>query len=760
MEPNELEYISEDHLSIHDYIRILLRSRWIIVGSFVLVLAAAVYISYTATPVYEAVSTIMIDKNGTMERTIFDYSAFGNQNTLIANQMEIIKSRNLAERVVRRLDLSDVRDSLSLFQPNEDGEYKTLRGMVGIIQNNTEVNNKRDTDIIEIKTRANSAFEAAYIANAIADEFRLSDAEANRSEISDLRIFLEKQLRSKGEELRLSEERLKEYKEREKVASLDEETNLLVTRLASLEALLEEAQIGLESNQEMKASLEAQLEERKQTLPSDLSEISTPYLLSLQQQYAQAVSDRTKFQTAVEVEVQGVNKRHFEAQLKQYDDQINALKQKLEEEARKISGSNMVKDPFQISQELITRLLTTDTEIKTFATKIEALQDVVNQYAIRLEILPEKVLELARLERQRKVDEQTYMMMTQKLEETKIQEQGQSKNVRIIDPAIEPFFPVSPKKKMNVMLGALLGLGLGVGVAFLIEYFDNTVKTPDDIQRLGFNTIVTIPKISMDKMEKKLERKLEKLGPIEGKKIEARLITHLDPKSPVSESYRTLRTNLQFSKVDQKLKSILITSSGPKEGKSTTAANLAIALAQAGNKVVLIDGDLRRPVVHSIFGMDKEDGLTNHFMGTLSYKKLARKTIIDNLSVITSGVLPPNPSELLASDKMQELLKQLQEDYDIILVDSPPVIAVTDAAILSTKVDGTILIVSSGQTNRDAVQRARDLLENVDARILGVLLNGVDLQGMYGSYYYYYYYHYYYNYYSKPGKKHKRSRRY
>jgi tyrosine-protein kinase Etk/Wzc len=212
--------------------------------------------------------------------------------------------------------------------------------------------------------------------------------------------------------------------------------------------------------------------------------------------------------------------------------------------------------------------------------------------------------------------------------------------------------------------------------------------------------------------------------------------------------------------VDQKLKSILITSSGPKEGKSTTAANLAIALAQAGNKVVLIDGDLRRPVVHSIFGMDKEDGLTNHFMGTLSYKKLARKTIIDNLSIITSGVLPPNPSELLASEKMQELLSQLQDDYDIILVDSPPIIAVTDAAILSTKVDGTILVVSSGQTNRDAIQRARDLLENVDARILGVLLNGVDLQGMYGSYYYYYYYHYYYNYYSKPGKKHKRSRRY
>jgi tyrosine-protein kinase Etk/Wzc len=158
--------------------------------------------------------------------------------------------------------------------------------------------------------------------------------------------------------------------------------------------------------------------------------------------------------------------------------------------------------------------------------------------------------------------------------------------------------------------------------------------------------------------------------------------------------------------------------------------------------------------------MDKEDGLTNYFMGTIPYKKVVRNTIIDNLYIITSGVLPPNPSELLASTKMQELLDQLQSDFDVILVDSPPIIAVTDAAILSTKVDGTILVVSSGKTNRDAIQRARDLLEDVNSRVLGVLLNGIDLQGMYGSYYYYYYYHYYYNYYSKPGKKRRRSRKY
>jgi len=256
----------------------------------------------------------------------------------------------------------------------------------------------------------------------------------------------------------------------------------------------------------------------------------------------------------------------------------------------------------------------------------------------------------------------------------------------------------------------------------------------------------------MDKYEKKLERKLEKMGTVEGRKIESRLITHLDPKSPVSEAYRTLRTNLQFSKIDHKLKTLLVTSSGPKEGKSTTAANLAIALAQVGQKVVLVDADLRRPVVHSIFGMEKDEGVTNYLMETIPYEKILKKTFHENLFVIPSGVLPPNPSELLASKSMEAMMQKLQQDFEVIIFDSPPVIAVTDAAILSTKVDGTILVVNSGNTNRDALARGNALLESVDAKLLGVLLNGVNVEGMYGSYYYYYYHHYY----SKPGRKKKR----
>ena len=749
IENNEQEF--ESQVSLNDYLRIMYRGRWIIVLSFIIVFLSTVYFTFTSSPVYEASTSIIIESTGAMERSLFDMNPFGNQSTLIANQIEILKSRTLAERVVKQLDLSDVRDSLQIFQPDDEGGYLTLRSMVRIIQESMEIEHRKETDVIEIKYQAGSMFESAYIANTIADQFQLANSEANRIEINELRKFVETQMYKKGEELRRSEEQLREYQERKKVASLDEETTELVNRLAEVEALFEGAQIELKSKLEMKSSLEEKLEERKETLSSDLSEISTPYINSLQNTLAQLVAERTRYVISVEMEVDPANKRHFQEKIKGYDINIKALKEKLEEEAKKISISSMVQDPFRLSQELVTQLITIDADVKSVSAKINALQDVVRDYNNKLESLPEKVLELARLERRRKVDEQTYILMTQKLEETKIQEAAQSKNVRIIDEAIEPLFPVSPKKKLNIMLGALIGLGLGVGLTFLIEYFDNTIKTHEDLERMGFNILASIPKIEMDKYEKKLESKLEKFGSIEGKKIEARLITHLDPKSPVSESYRTLRTNLQFSKVDRHIKTILVTSSGPKEGKSTTAANLAIAMAQVGHKVALIDADLRRPVIHSIFGLNKDEGITNYLMETISYDKLAKKTFLDNLWIMPCGVLPPNPSELLASRKMEDMLTKLRNDFDIIILDSPPVIAVTDAAILSTKVDGTILVVNSGQTNRDALTRANVLLDNVDTKLLGLLINGIDVDGIYGSYYYYYYHHYY----SKPGKKKK-----
>jgi capsular exopolysaccharide synthesis family protein len=741
-------------LKLSDYLRIAYRGRWIILACFVVVFSITLYLTFTSPSIYQAGATILVESKGTMERSLFEVDYLGSQTTLITNQMEILKSRKLAERTARRLMLYENRDSLSLFRTDGANHVPSLKSMVGWLQGNMEIEHRKDTDVIEIKFQAESPFECAFITNIIAEEFKILNAETSQGEVSDLRNFLEKQVAKKEEELRSAEERLRGYQEKKKVANLDGETTQLVSRMAQAETMLEQSKIELNSAREKKKSLDAQIEERKATLGDDLGGTSTPYILSLQQQLGEAVAERTKFVVAIESQALNPNRLSYEGQLKVFDERINALRQKLSEESQKLTRSGMVKDALEMTQGLLTSLLETETEIKALTAKISALKEVVAEYDRRLETLPETTLELARFERDRKVQEETYIMMTSKLEETKIQQAGQAGNIRILDEAIEPGAPIRPNKRLNLLLGILIGLGLGFGVVFLIDYLDNTVRTIEEVEQIGLNLLGAIPQIDLNSREDNQDLAKEK-GSNPGQTIETRLVTHFDPKSPISEAYRILRTNLRFTRVvNESLKTVLFTSAGPREGKSTTVANIAITLAYMGSKVVLVDSDLRRPVIHSIFGMEKENGLTNFMIDTQSFESILKPSFIENLSIVTCGVLPPNPSEILGSQKMDQFINHLKSRFDVILFDSPPVIAVTDAAVLSNKLDGAVLVISAGITDRDAIQRAKSLLVNVNARIIGAVLNNVRVDNTFGSSYYHYY-HYYYDEKGMKPKKHK-----
>lgn len=222
---------------------------------------------------------------------------------------------------------------------------------------------------------------------------------------------------------------------------------------------------------------------------------------------------------------------------------------------------------------------------------------------------------------------------------------------------------------------------------------------------------------------------------------EKTLITHTNPKSPISEAYRVLRTNIQYSSADKPLKIIVVTSSGPGEGKTTTICNLAVLFAQMGSKTLLIDGDLRKPRLHKIFGMENRQGLSNILVSRDDYLNYVKKCPIKKLDIITCGVIPPNPSELLTSNAMQQFIETVRADYDMVFIDAPPVGSVTDAAVLSTIVDGIILVAASGTVEIDALVRSKELLEKVNANIIGVVLNKLDKNSR-GNYYYYYYYYY------------------
>ena len=307
---------------------------------------------------------------------------------------------------------------------------------------------------------------------------------------------------------------------------------------------------------------------------------------------------------------------------------------------------------------------------------------------------------------------------------------------------------------MNMMIAIVLGLGLGIGAALLIHSIDSKIRTFDDVRKyVSLPVLGTIPLIQADDIElDNIEHKIAIAKDSEKgehrityQQIQAKLITNYSPKSSTAEAFRILRTNIISRKKNSDCTTLLITSSGPKEGKSTIQANMATALAQMDAKVILVDLDLRRPMVHKIMGIDKEIGISDFLMDkSIQIESVIKETNVNNLDVITSGIIPPNPSELLASKRMDEAIESLKELYDYVLFDSPPVIAVTDSMVMASKVDLLILAIRVDQADKNVVKRTKELLENIKVDIAGVVINGIQPHRYYNNYEYNYYYYYYY----------------
>jgi tyrosine-protein kinase Etk/Wzc len=365
-----------------------------------------------------------------------------------------------------------------------------------------------------------------------------------------------------------------------------------------------------------------------------------------------------------------------------------------------------------------------------------------------LKELPEKQLIFSKLQRNSIVLNQNYSLIREKLEEAKINAAVQVGKVQIIDYARLPGNS-SQNQKRTMLMGLIFGLGAGIALAFALEFLDDTIKSVDDVARNNLSVLGVIPSIGEpDKTKRKLffGKKPFLSASVSGG-LRRRLMTREDPKSPVSEAYRSLRTSLLYSSSKKEPSSILISSAGPGEGKTTTVANLAITYANLGKKTLLVDTDLRRPVVHKVFELNREPGVTTYLSGaTDDFKSLIQNCEIDNLSIITAGIIPPNPSELLGSDRMTTLVKQIENDWDMVLFDSPPLVAVTDATMISQEIDQIVMVVKVGQTDKKAFAHTLTNLRNVGAPLGGIIMNAVTHKSSYGSYYYYYYYQYYHYY--------------
>jgi len=362
--------------------------------------------------------------------------------------------------------------------------------------------------------------------------------------------------------------------------------------------------------------------------------------------------------------------------------------------------------------------------------------------------MAEKLVEYNILKREAEADKSLYDGLMTKLKETAISQGLRSSNIRVVDPAMIPSTPARPAKARNVTLAFLVGLVGGIGLALLREYLDNTVKTPDDVETLArLPSLAVVPQFAGSNGTAKKQRLLQGFA-ANGHEKRIELVAQHLPKSQMSEAFRALRTSILLSQADHPPQVILVTSALPREGKTTAAANLAVTLAQLGDRTVLVDADLRKPGVGRLLnlGSGKYAGLSSYLAGVSSLDLVTvPHPAIPNLAAIPTGPLPPNPADLLSSHKFADAITELRTKYKFIVIDSPPVMAATDAVIVSVQTDGVLLVVRSGETPKEAFTRTRDLLNSVKCRILGVVLNAVDSNAP-DYYYSYRYYPYSYGY--------------
>jgi capsular exopolysaccharide synthesis family protein len=755
----------EDEMDIKEIWRIIRSYRISIVLIFFMVVFFTVYFTLTTRPVWQATTVVMIKSGGSDPSSlVFDFGMNKSQQRL-QNEMEVLKSFNLHEQVVNSLISDGSADKLELFgtryvraryrlqdyfldcigrdlevtKSPKDFPFSKRLKIVEKLRGNTAISTVRDTDVLKISVNSADSSDAIFLANKISSTYRNIDLAGGQGELHFVLAFLDSQIVKYERRLALVENEMQIFQSEFQIYSLDGSAELLLKDLTTYEGIYYTNIAELEVADGRVGYLKSQLSESEKALMDEITNTNNPMIVALRGKIAELEAQKVQQMVDEGWDEEALQARDFNRRISEMKLKLTSLTESL------ILSGWSEEDPFAASQDIFNKIVEQEVEVHSARSRAEEYQKLVNQMSDRLTKLPAQTLQFARLERDLKLNEKLYLTMRQKYEESRITEAGQMGRVHILDPALIAK-KVKPNKKMNLLFGIVLGFGLGMGYAFVREFLDNTVKAVEHLERKGLTILGIIP----DMLGVSPKKSIKKLAAPSkgGTEFKRRLITYEDPKSPISESYRSLRTNISYaSTVDEKIKSLLISSSQPGEGKSTTAANLAIAFAQLRKRTLLVDADLRKPVQHNVFGLPRGPGLSEWLIGEVTdLDSIIHATKVEKLSIVTAGGLPPNPSELLGSDAMSKLVDKLESDWDMVIFDSPPIVAVTDASMISGELDAIALVVKAGQTERSAVDRALDIIRNVKAPLIGAILNGASQGSLGGKYAYYYsYYNYYYH---------------
>jgi polysaccharide biosynthesis transport protein len=706
----------EPHL--YDYLLILRKHQWLILSFLIAVVTIVSIATFRMQPVYQATARIEIDRENSellpfQAGDSYDYDL--DMDTYIETQSKILTSETLALQTIRSLNLAGPPSAGSsnailtgnLTNHKSPPELAAFLGSLSV----KRVQNSRLLDVSYESTDPQLAARVvnAHIENYIQQNFRSKYEAATRAttwltdQLNELKVKVEK-----SEDARIA------YERQNQIWQLDDKQNITTERLGELNKELTDAQTDRMKKEALydfakSGNADAVLQIHDDSVLQDLLKKRADTTAAYSEALNQYGPNWPKVQ-------------HLQAQLKE----INHL---IDTEQKNVIA--------QIG-----------SDYKAASQREALLTQALDKQKAEANEMAERLVQYNILKREAETDKTLYDGLLTKLKEADIAVGLKSSNIRVVDPAMIPGTPSRPAKSRNIALSFLVGLVGGIGLALLREYLDNTVKTPDDVETLSrLPSLAVVPSFAQLNGNGKRPRLLP-LAASNGHEKCVELVAQHLPKSQTSEAFRALRTALLLSQAEHPPQVLLVTSALPREGKTTAAANLAVTLAQLGDRTLLVDADLRKPGVGRILNLTegKYAGLSSYLAGASSLELVTvPHPVIPNLAAIPTGPLPPNPADLLSSHKLADAIAQLRSQFKFIVLDSPPIMAATDAVILSVQADGVLLVVRSGETPKEAFTRARDLLVGVKCRLLGVVLNAVDSSSP-DYYYSYRYYPYSYGY--------------
>ena len=759
---------------LQDYFRIIVRRRRIFLFAFCLILIGTIVYTYQLTPIYEAVTILRVKDDSAKNSLSLGRELSGPQNNM-DTEIQILRSMTNAEQVAQLLHLTwSITDSskgllftvaefetpgvgvsynVELTGPDRYivkdkegrriGEGKnnvplqadkfrllltSLKGKTGdsfqltmqsldeqagdIVAATAAGQVGTGTGILRLSARNPSPARARDIANTLAKVYAEQNLVSKGEEARKSIDFVEEQMKVTHAALEEAENKVQQYKASTRTYSLDASTSALVDQLSELDQ--QKATLGMQKRlaEQAYTSLKQSIAVGRPLLPSSMKD----------DPLAGVLVDKI-----VELEIQ---KKILKLEKGEGHPAVQAIQIQIDESTQKLRSSY-------------------DASLKSMTTEERELGKQASKLEGQLSGLPDVERQLANLTRVATVNVNIYTFLLQKHEELRIAKAALVSNIQIIDVAKLPRTSVYPNRKKNILLGFLMGLMVGGALAFFVDFLDDTLKDAEEVRfALRMPILATIPYIAMD--------------PVEDESAPA-ILAYRAPKNAISEAFRSLRTSVHFSAISADKKVILITSSFPGEGKTTIISNLAVTLSQAGSRVLIIDCDMRRPSLHKVFRREKIPGLSEILAGDVSIEETLINTPANGLDFIPAGTSPPNPSELLSSKQFQDLLEHFKLTYDNILLDAPPVLAVTDAPLLTTAADIMILVLETERVPLKTAQRTMEMLDMVKAPIAGIVLNDKTGQaqryGYYGNKYYSYSYGYGYSYYGEKDDTKKASKK-